>query len=117
MRLLLRGFPRSEPAMSALRSFYSTQIGRSCRLPGEELLAKRHVRRRPRVAGVGLPRLRRLLLDAGVVTQRRLIARVHDAGRGDAVADGEDERVGRSCAHDHMRDVGGAVEVVPLPEW
>src|SRR5579862_6053721 len=101
---------RSSPAYSSSWVTATCRHGSSER---EELLAKGDVRRRPREAGVRLLRVRRVLLDAGAVPERRLVTRVEDHVGPETVADREDERRAAPRTDDRVRRAGWTVKVVP----
>src|SRR5436305_14454315 len=98
----------SSRSSAAYSSSWVTATRPATSLAREELLAEDDVRCRPGEARVRLLRLRRILFDAGAVLQRRLVARVEDDVRADAVADREHEREPIAGADDRMPDVGGA---------
>src|SRR5581483_3437258 len=82
----------------------------------EELLAKRHRRRRPREARVRLLRNVRLDLDARPVTEGGRIDRIRDLVEPHAAADCQHERAAPARADDRMRRAARRVHVVPLRE-
>ena len=83
-------------------------------LASQELVPEWNVGRRSREARVRLLRVRRILLDPCSVLQRRLVSRVDDNVRAEPVPDGQYEGWSRARTDDCVRDVGWAMEVIPL---